>query len=163
MRTQRGFTLLEMVLAVGILAIIFSLGLGIVSMVQKTTARQGAKTMEQIFQTAALRARDGVNGSAWGVYVPYNEITREAGQAILFSGASYAARNAAFDVAYPVSSGLHFTSFKNTPISAGNDHEAVFSFLTGQTVAAGSLVLDFFGESLTITFSSTGLPVSDSL
>ncbi|MFH1253101.1 MAG: type II secretion system protein [Candidatus Uhrbacteria bacterium] len=163
MKTKKGFTLLETVLAVGILSLLFFLGLNIVTSTQKTASRQSAKTIEQIFQTAATRARDGVNGSAWGVYIPYDEATRSTTEAILFSGISYAARNVALDIVYPISSQLDFTSFKNNPASIGNDHEVVFAYLTGQTSNTGFLIMDFFEDSMMISFSATGLPVVDPL
>lgn len=159
LKKDRGFTLLEIVLTLGILTLILSLGLGIVSTVQKTTARQEAKNLELILQTAARRARDGVNSSNWGVYIPYDEETRRAREIIIFSGTSYITRDSTYDIVYPLSSEINFTSFKNSPASLGNDHEIVFSYLTGQISAASSLVVDFFGETLTISFSVSGLPV----
>lgn len=163
MKKERGFTLFEVVLVIGLLFAVFFLGLNIVTMPQKVTAKQGAKTVEQILQNAARRAREGVKGTSWGVYVPYNETSRRASQAIVFSGVSYASRTVSQDVVYPISEYVAFTSFKNNPASVGNDHEIVFDYLSGETAAASSLVLDFSGGSLELSFSSSGLPISDPL
>jgi len=163
MRKAAGFTLIEIILVIGLLTIIFFIGFSMVTSVQKTLVRQSAKSFEQILRAAAERARSGEAGTAWGVYVPYNETSRHASQAVVFSGSSYDTRDLAKDVFYPVSSYLIFESFKDDPASAGNDHELVFAYLTGQMSAAGSITLTFFDESLLISFSATGLPVVDPL
>lgn len=163
MQKAPGFTLIEVVLVVGLLTVIFFIGFSTVTSVQKTLTRQSAKTFELILRAAAERARNGEAESSWGVYVPYDETTRHASQAVVFSGSSYTARDSSKDVVYPVSSYLIFESFKDDPASTGNDHELVFDYLTGKMAAAGSITLTFFEESLIITFSATGLPVLDPL
>ena len=163
MKKAAGFTLLEIIIVIGLLSVVFFIGFSMVTSVQKTLTRQSAKTFEQILRAASERARQGDAGTAWGVYIPYNEVSRRTNQAVVFSGSSYATRDPSLDIVYPVSSYLIFTSFKNNPASDGNDHEVVFDYLTGQMAAAGSLTLTFFEESLLISFSITGLPVSDPL
>lgn len=163
MKKAVGFTLIEVVLVLGLLAIIFLLGFSMVTIVQKTLVRQSAKGFEQILQAAAERARNGEAGTAWGVYVPYDEENRHANEAVIFSGSSYVSRDSSKDVLYPISSYLIFESFKDDPDSVGNDHELVFGYLTGKMASAGSITLTFFEESLLISFSVTGLPVIDPL
>jgi len=163
MKTVKGFTLLEIILVIGILSLVFFLGFNIISATQRTIARQEAKNLEQIFQSAALQARNGVNGSGWGVYVPYNETTRKTHEVIVFSGLSYLSRDQTQDIVYPFNAEISFTSFKKNPSSAGNDHEIVFSYLTGQSAATGSLSLTFFDEALNLSFSASGFPVLETL
>jgi type II secretory pathway pseudopilin PulG len=163
MKKAQGLTLLEMIIVLGLLSFIFFLGFDLVNAVQNTTARQGSKTVEQIFQAAAERARNGEAGGGWGVYVPYNETSRRTSVATVFFGSSYAARDTSLDISYPVSPQLVFESFKDDPASVGNDHEIVFGYLTGHVATAAEIVVGFSDGQIKITFSETGIPVYDPL
>lgn len=162
--TRKGFTLVELLLTTAILAIVFALGTGVFSLVQQTAAAaSGTVAIEQILGSAARRARSGENGTAWGVYLPYDETTRHTNTITVFSGASYATRTVSRDVSYRFNQGVGFTvvDLSGAGSSAGNDHEVVFAALSGITTQYGSITLDVYGQTFTITITESGVPVLD--
>ena len=77
---------------------------------------------------------------------------------ILFSGNSYATRDASQDIAFNFDDAAAFTSVElsGAAPSSGDDHEAVFSALTGETSLYGDVTLTFRNETDTITVSPSG-------
>ncbi len=158
----RGFTTIELILAIAIVIILFALGGQVFSLIQQTAASaSGTTALDQILGSAARRARSGSQRSSWGVYLPYNDITRQMSTATVFSGANYASRDVTQDTSYRFNSGveLMYVDFSGALSSSGNDHEIVFSALSGETSQYGSVTLNVYGETFTITITADGFAV----
>src|SRR3990167_3258484 len=109
MLSTRGFTIIEIVIALGISAMLFGLSTrGVFQLSQRLRVSPSDTGIIHLLSTAALRSRLGKEESSWGVYFPYDEETRLSDRMILFSGNSYAARDPDDDRSYPLSSTIHF-------------------------------------------------------
>lgn len=158
----QGFTLIELIISVTILAIFFGLSFASLSAMQQTSLVRGSgDTVASAISAAALRARSGAQGTAWGVYLDYDTTTRVPVKAVVFSGASYAARDVASDIEYPLGAAPVITSasLQGAGVSSGNDHEVVFAPLTGSTSQYGTIVLTSQNHVSTITISALGVPI----
>lgn len=158
----RGITLIEIVLAIGILLAIFAFGAFAFSRFAGAAANVSSdREVLNAMTSAARRARSGNAGTAWGVYIPYDETTRVTSTMVIFSGNSYAARNAALDVTFSVSDDIQFTAvdFSGSAPDAVNSHEIVFAALTGATAQYGSVVVAWHETERTLTVNSNGLAV----
>ena len=163
MKKAAGFTLVEIIVVIGVLSIVFFLGLEVVTSFQQAMSKQSVRAMETVFQTAARMAREGRSGTAWGVYVPYDETSRRTKEVIIFSGNSYDTRDLTRDLNYPISRDIEFVSFKSDPVSGGNDHEILFYALSGEVVAPASITVDCYENSMLISISTSGIVVSEPL
>lgn len=165
MRIPRGFTLLEVTLVIALLTTLFGVGFSAASTLRNIIAERGARQVESLLLTAAGRARNGVDGTSWGVYLPYDETSRQGAAATIFSGASYATRDAAKDIPYPLDESLRFTEafLSGDGSSDGNDHEIVFGSQTGATEQYGSLTIDTHDKTVTIEISPSGTVARPSL
>ena len=159
MLSTRGFTIIEIVIALGISAMLFGLSTrGVFQLSQRLRVSPSDTGIIHLLSTAALRSRLGKEESSWGVYFPYDEETRLSDRMILFSGNSYAARDPDDDRSYPLSSTIHFktVSLSGPLASSGNDHEVIFSPFSGSTENYGSLTLEVYGEEQHILVSKQG-------
>lgn len=158
---QRGFTLLEMILSIGMLAMLLFVGVQAETTMQNVLAGRGARQIESILDTAAQRARNGINGTNWGVYFAYDETTRFATQAVVFSGNAYATRDTSKDMVFTLGKSLKQTSviLSGSGASSGNDHEIVFVFESGSTTQYGSMTVTNFASTTQMSISSTGIAV----
>ena len=157
----RGVTTLEIVIAVGILAMIFGItasGLGNVE--RSTAAIAGGEDIAGALTTAARRARSGTAASAWGVYAPFDETTRTADNLVIFSGTNYAARNPSNDLVLTVNEHVRFVNvdWSGSAPDTANSHEIVFQPFTGSTPGYGSVTVEWFGQETTITINPNGVP-----
>lgn len=121
----RGFTLLELLLSISLVAVISVAGVPIYASLQ---TRSDLKTATQIVTQAARRAETRAwaneGDSSWGFYV-------NSGQAVVYKGVSYAARDTSYDEIYTISDSIVITG----------DSEYLFSQVTGLPDAAGSVTL----------------------
>ena len=157
----QGFTLIEMVVSLGILVLFFGLSFASLSAMHQTSIVRGSgDAVASAVSTAALKARAGAQGTPWGVYFDYDNVTRIPVKVVVFSGSSYASRNAAYDIEYPMGSMPVFTgvSLQGAGVSGGSDHEVVFAALSGTTTQYGTIVLTSQNRTTTITVSSIGVP-----
>ncbi len=156
---SRGFTLFETVITIGILATIFLVGFQANTILQNVLASRGARQTESVLGTAALRARNGLNGTNWGVYFAYDETTRIPTQAVIFSGLTYASRDVTKDLLFPLSHQLRMTnvSLSGAGASSGNDHEIDFTFLSGSTSQYGSMTIESYTSTTQINIPATGI------
>lgn len=158
----RGFTTIEILVTIGILGSIFAVSAYGLSRLQQSFAAQNVdRELTSLLTTAARRARHGAQGTAWGVYIPYDPVTRTAATIALFSGTSYAARNTAYDQIVAVNDDVQFTyvDFSGVAANTGNDTEIVFTPLTGATTQYGSVTMTWYKQSRTITLDADGIPV----
>lgn len=158
----RGITLIEVVIAVGILLAIFAFGGFALSRFSIAAANVSSdREVLNAITSAARRARYGEDDTAWGVYIPYDETTRVTSTITIFSGTSYATRVVASDITLSVSDDIRFNSvdFSGSAPDATNSHEIVFAAQTGGTTQYGSLVLEWYDAERTLTVNSNGLAV----
>ncbi len=123
---MRGFTLLEMLLSVALIALIAGMGTPLYQALQvRTDLDIAAASYAHALRFAEVRAR-GVDGDAsWGVRVATTT------DIVLFQGASYAARNSTYDETYdlPVS------------VTVSGQDEIVFAKFTGIPGTTGTTTL----------------------
>lgn len=161
---SRGFTTIELLVTTAIIVIVFTLGTTVFSLIQQTAAApSGTLALEQILGSAARRARAGVQGSAWGVYIPYDDVTRTTSTVTIFSGDTYATRDLNFDLPSRFNEGVAFevVDFSGEQNPLGNDHEITFAALSGETAQYGSVTLNVYGETSVITITEDGFVVLD--
>jgi len=158
---RRGFSLLEIVLSIGVLSALFFVGVQAESVMQNVLAGRGSRQMESVLATAAQKARNGQNGTGWGVYLSYDNTTKIATQAVIFSGNTYAARDVTKDLVFPLGRTLRFTnvSLSGAGVSSGVDHEIDFAYLSGATVQYGTITIANFASTTQITLPATGIAV----
>ena len=162
MRKHAGISTIELLVTVALIILLFGLGSQVISSIQRT-AVSDSRDLKNILSTAARHARSGIAGSAWGVYLPYDEDTRTTDRIVVFSGASYATRNSTRDIIFIFDSKARFAtvSLAGDSPSSGSDHEIVFSLYSGETTQHGSIILESFGKRSTIAISPLGIPVRE--
>lgn len=165
MRVPRGFTMLETLVIISLVITLFGIGLSASSTLKNVIAERGARQVESLLQTAAGRARNGLGGTSWGLYLSYDPVTRKAIQATVFSGSSFATRDASLDRVFALDGSLRMQSvvLSGSAPSAGNDQEIVFSSLSGSTTQYGSITVDTYDRSTVIDVSPSGTIARPSL
>lgn len=159
---HRGFTLIELLVTIGLFVGIFLVAIPSISKLAKHGGSSPPELLAALLVSSARHARDGDQASAWGVYLPYDDVTRTAGEIIVFSGDSYVARDASRDLAYSFDDTVLFTSvdLSGDSASSGNDHEIVFSALTGETSQHGTISLLVRGQTASVVVSPSGFPTT---
>lgn len=160
--SRAGFTLIEVLVTVAVLAMIFAIGGITVSVASSRFAeRSTAISIHDILSTASGMARDGEQDSAWGVYIPFNETTRIAPSVTIFAGDTYATRDTTLDIIRTIPRYIRFTdvSLLGASPSDGNDHEIIFHKYTGDTDEYGVITVDVFAETMIFDVSSIGIDV----
>jgi len=141
---QRGFTLIEMLLTVGILAALASLSLPIYSsFASRNDLDLDTQTLASMIRRAETYSRTMNGDSNWGVKV-------QAGSAVLFKGASYATRDSTVD---------ETDTITNTVTVGGSISEVVFTKLTGAPSTTGTITLTHTATNdvRTITLNAKGM------
>jgi prepilin-type N-terminal cleavage/methylation domain-containing protein len=123
--SRKGFTLIEIVVAMAVLAVVAAF----VGTVGYDFYRSQAFTAERdnllsLLRSARVRALNNINQADHGVYIGANSY-------VIFEGSSYAARNAAFDEAYPRLPG----------VTASGTSEVVFHSPDGISNVSGTISL----------------------
>ncbi len=123
MRTRSAFTLLELLLVIGILSVIAALNLPLYYRFQIRSDLDLVNSQAvQGLARARLLSQTGQRDSAWGFYVP---------NGTLYKGQSYATRDANFDERYPMPS----------TISVSGLLDVAYTKITGIPTKTGSIVL----------------------
>lgn len=136
----QGFTLLEIIISVGVLTLIS--GLALVSFINSRNVREVATSGQDVISVLRLAQSKSIGGednSAWGIHL-------EQGQAVLFRGTSYI--GATFTQSFPLSARLEIANI--ALIGGGSD--VVFKRITGRTDNSGSFEVRV-RSATTISFS----------
>ncbi len=113
---KNGFTILEVLVVIGLIALASSLGLSVSLDVYKSYNFQAEKLLVlALLQKARSESLNNVNSNPHGVYF-------QSGHYILFEGSSYASRNVSRDLA-----------FVNNNLSVTGTDEIVFSLFSATT------------------------------
>jgi len=139
---QPGFTLLEILLSIAIIAIIAGIGIPIYQsfQVRNDIDIAAAAYVQNLHRAQALsQAVDG--DTSWGVYAVSGSIT-------LFKGTSYAARDITYDEIFNVSNSIVLSGIS----------EIVFSKFTGLPQTTGTIILTSINnENRNITINAKGM------
>ena len=138
----RGFTLLELLLVLAMIALVFAIGGPIsTSLFRQNNLQSAAETTAQFLSRAQLRATAVENDSPWGVALQNSQV-------VLFQGTSFANRDSAWDEVFEFSSSL-----QNSGLA-----EIIFAKLSGEPSTTGQIVFtDTSGDSKTLTLNSAGV------
>lgn len=161
---QRGFSLVDIMITVAIIAMFFGIGALAVSVASARFAERSAEVkVHDLLSSAQRMARSGVEDSSWGVYIPYDETTRRTESVVLFAGDNYASRNVSLDIVQPIPNYIQFTNVKlqGANPSDGNDHEIVFEKVTGNTDNYGKITVDVYSKTIIVQIFENGFEVED--
>lgn len=142
-RNQSGFTLLEVLLSVAILAILGALSMPVYQsfLVRNDLSNTVAATASTL-RRAEQYASGSKSDSTWGVKVQSNLVT-------LFKGSSYASRDTSFD---------ETVTLPGTITASGALSEVYFSKLTAVPSTTGSFTLtSSTNDTRTVTLNAEGL------
>jgi len=141
-RHKKGFTLLEITLSIGLLAILSVIALPVYRSFQLNTESANTSTIvAQSMRRASALSRAGQDDTTWGVNVQPGTVT-------VFRGASYATRDTTYDEDFDIPSN----------VSVSGLSEVVFDALTGNSASTGVLTLtDVNGGVKTVTVNENGM------
>ncbi len=135
-KSKQGFTLTELLVTMGVLAILIALSAPAFRTFQNESDLQNAtEEIRDVLQLAQSRTLASENESQYGVYFTTGVSPH---QYIFFQGSGYASRDPAQDQVFTLPSSVEFVSF-DFEVSGGQ--EVVFNRLTGTTGDAGNMVL----------------------
>lgn len=136
-----GFSLIEVLLSVALISIIMAFALPVHQTFQSRVDRNVAATIAaQSVRQAQANARGIMHDDNWGVAFT-------AGDIVVFKGASYAARDSAFDESYTLPS----------TVSVSGTTEYVFDKATGSPQSTGATSFSGNAGTSTITVNTLGM------
>ncbi len=122
-RTQRGFTLIEMGLSIALLAVIAGIGVPVYQALQvRNYLDVAATSLTQDYRRAQVLSQASQGDSSWGVHVD------NIAGITLFKGTGYATRDASYDEVYSIPASISITGLLSV----------VFSRLTGLPQMTGT-------------------------
>jgi prepilin-type N-terminal cleavage/methylation domain-containing protein len=142
MRNEQGFTLIEMLLSVGLISVIVGISLPIYASFQtRNDLEITTQTIASMFRRAQTYARGTSGDSQWGVAV-------QTGSATLFKGATFASRDATYDETTSISPATNISGLG----------EVIFAKLTAAPSTTGSITLTSnTNDTRTITINGKGM------
>ena len=154
-----GFTLIEILIATALLTTMLALAfVGATNFSKRLFLAPADSFLVHMLTSASRHARDGFQQSDWGVYLPYDETTRELSEIIVFSGLSYLTRDASRDQHVSFSPRVQFVTvdLSGPAPATTNDHEVVFTRITGETSQYGTITFSIFGVTRSVVVSPQG-------
>jgi len=131
---KNSFTLIEVLIVVGVLTLSVGLSVPILGLFQKTSAlNNSAEEIAGFLRLAQNKTLALERGGQWGIYFSTSTSPQ---QYILFKGQSFASRDSSFDEARSLSKNIEIYQIDLTGKS-----EVVFSKISGQAVPAGNIYL----------------------
>jgi len=138
-----GFTFLEVLITMGILGIIFAIGLPVgLDFYQRYQFDSEASLFISLLESTRNSAMVNLNESSHGVYIDTDDF-------VIFQGASYAARDTSQDQNFPRSGSMSVSP------CCGGLAEIVFSALSGQT-ASSTFTISHLQKSININVNAEG-------
>lgn len=139
---MRGFTLIEILLAISIIALIGGFSLPVYTRLQvRNDADLAATTVAQSLRRAQLLSQASDGDTSWGVKVQPGALT-------LFRGLNFASRNPTFDELYDLSASFTVSGLD----------EVIFTKFTGKPLATGTVTLTTpTNETRVVTINSEGM------
>lgn len=131
---KKGFTILELLIMIGIVGILFSSG--VVAFHNFKLQSDVENSTEEIANALRLAQNKTISseaGSTWGVYFNTSALPH---QYIIFKGENYASRDVSADIVRKISGTVLISE-----ISLGSGSEAVFNKVTGASRQSGSVKL----------------------
>jgi prepilin-type N-terminal cleavage/methylation domain-containing protein len=140
-KNSAGFTLLELLIVMGLFAIILSFGLAIgFDSFRRDTLKTERTNLVSALQKARSQAVNNIDNNMHGFYF-------DGANYIVFEGTSFATRDTSRDLFIP----------RNSTISlSGLPHGVVFEQLSGDATPAGVIVLEDGISSTTISINEEG-------
>ncbi|MDP3901795.1 MAG: prepilin-type N-terminal cleavage/methylation domain-containing protein [bacterium] len=136
---RRGITLLELIVVLGLLAIIFMIGLPTgIDFYNTYQFRAEINTVASLLEQARSKALTNNNESNWGFYIDYENF-------VIFEGDSYAERDVAEDRIFD----------RADTVNISGPGELVFEQLSGR-VASSTLTISDYRRSVNIFINSEG-------
>jgi prepilin-type N-terminal cleavage/methylation domain-containing protein len=141
-RREHGFTLIEMLLSVGIIALLAGMSLPLYqSFDTRNELDISTQSLASALRRAQVYARGANDDSQWGVHIQSGTIT-------LFKGAVWASRDVAYDEVTSVS--------PSTAVSGLG--EVLFAKLSGAPNTTGSVTLTNVNDEIrTVTINAKGM------
>lgn len=145
--SRKGFSLLELTIAIGIMAIIASAGSLLLTRSRassevKTAGIRVTALLRQAQQSAIQRA----SSTSWGVR--FDNTTTTAPSVVMFASSTYATSSVVST--YALSSRVRFAT---SSIAAGATRDIVFAVGTGYPTATSSIVISAITGTTTVTIS----------
>lgn len=140
MRSENGITLIEILVTMGILALILSLGYFVGFDFYRNYALHSEKDiLLSVLRKARSQALNNVNSTSHGVYIGSNSYT-------IFYGSSFASRDSQYD-----------ENIREAPgIALSELNEVVFAPLTATSTASGTIVINNGRKSFFIDINYEG-------
>jgi prepilin-type N-terminal cleavage/methylation domain-containing protein len=137
---KRGFTIIEMLLSISIIALLSSLSFPFYrAFLLRNDLDIATNTVVQTARRAQSMSINGEDDSAWG-------ISFVSGKVVLYKGNSYASRDTSRDEIYSVSDGVLFSG----------QNDVNYSKLYGKPSVTGSIVLTS-NDTRTVTINEKGI------
>jgi len=147
---RRGFTLIELILVVGVFSIVFSSGTIVFgSLIQRNSLNYHGNQLVQLLREARTNAIVQKRDSAWGLYFDHSASSHGY---TLFKGESYAGRDLVFDLIVELPGVIAISQ-----LDLGGSDELVFSKSDGIPSASGTLSLMAENKIYSITVNNLGL------
>ncbi len=138
---EQGFTLLELLLSVAIIAILAGLSLPVYrTLLSKNDLDVAAVTVAQSLRRAQILSQAVDGDMTWGLKV-------QSGSIVIFRGASFAARDTTFDETFSTS----------TTIGVSGTTEIVFAKMTGLPQSTGAVTLSSETDTKSVTINAKGM------
>src|SRR3989339_187138 len=140
MRVSGGFTVIELLIVMAILALLLaSVPFAMTSFQESRSMDTAVQSTMQSLRRAQVLSQAVDGDETWGVYL-------QSGSVIVFQGASYVARDSAFDEVLEFSDSIQVSGVT----------EVIFEKLTGEPNATGDILFESNTRIQTLTIFETG-------
>ena len=138
--SSRGFTILEMLLAISVIGVLTGFSAPIVARLQRSNDLETAqRSLIQAHRRSQQLARSSINDQTWGVKV-------QTGLVTTFVGISYATRDTTYDEDFQISNAISISGL----------NETVYNKTTANPSGVGTTTLQNNGQTKVITVNAKG-------